>query len=284
MKILIVGRTSSGKDSLQDLLVKNYGWSFVKSMTTRPKRHPDEHGHIFISKEEAAAIPQHEKAAWTVINGYEYFCTRQQIYESDAYIVDPKGVEVLLKNMPEEWFRVVYMIPDNPETQREMAIRRAANPEQEAKIFEQRAADEDAQFTAFEQSMAKGTFGAPNCNMFLRFINTYKEQDLENLAIRLELDRRFDRNLQAIIQNLMDHNILNHTENGEVIVFTGDRQPRAVRVPLLVEQLMAKPELLGQMMTHWLQLPGTDVPAFLHPDEQQAAVETTDEGEPIPDE
>ena len=69
MKILIVGRTSSGKDSLQDLLVKNYGWSFVKSMTTRPKRHPDEHGHIFISKEEAAAIPQHEKAAWTVING-----------------------------------------------------------------------------------------------------------------------------------------------------------------------------------------------------------------------
>ena len=52
MKVLICGRTGTGKDTLQSILVNNYGWKCVKSYSTRAKRFEGEDSHIFISKED----------------------------------------------------------------------------------------------------------------------------------------------------------------------------------------------------------------------------------------
>ena len=208
MKILIIGRTSTGKDSLKDILTENYGWNFVKSMATRPPRTPDEDTHIFLTPEEAEKIPWENKAAWTQIGEYQYFATKQQIYDADAYIIDPKGAEMLLRNMPNEWFRIVYMKPADPETQMEMAIKRSDTPEKEIEVFNKRVQAEDDQFSEFEEHLANQDFNYPNCNMYIEFSNTYKKKDLEEFAIELEMSRRFDRNIRPIIEALMEADVM----------------------------------------------------------------------------
>lgn len=128
MKFLIVGRSGSGKDELKRHLESQYGWKFVKSYTTRPKRTPNEDTHIFISHEEAAKIPKEEKVAVTFIKNNtdtpdEYFATMQQVQEADAYIIDPKGVKMLLENMPKETFEIIYMQAQSEEKRKEWLVK-----------------------------------------------------------------------------------------------------------------------------------------------------------------
>ena len=103
-KLLIVGRTASGKDTLQYALEKR-GLTFVKSYSTRPKRNPNEDTHIFIQPDQV--VPKDEMAAYTVINGYEYFATKDQVKDADAYIIDPEGLKMLVANMPETKFHIL---------------------------------------------------------------------------------------------------------------------------------------------------------------------------------
>ena len=139
MKTLIVGRTGSGKNTLQNILIKEYGWKGVKSYSTRKPRSEGEDTHIFISKEEAAAVPAEDKVAITFHkNGDsldEYFATRQQVEEADCYIIDPKGVEMLTANMPEEDFQVIYVKACDRATQKQKAVERADDPELAAEIL-----------------------------------------------------------------------------------------------------------------------------------------------------
>ena len=105
-KILIVGRTGSGKDYLANRLCDR-GFTQVKSYTTRPKRTENEDTHIFITKEEA--IKYRDRVAQTVIADNEYFATREQVRNNDIYIIDPKGLYQLISNMPREDFIIIYV-------------------------------------------------------------------------------------------------------------------------------------------------------------------------------
>ena len=151
MVLLIVGRTGAGKDHLAKDLTEN-GFHGVKSYTTRPKRFPEEDTHIFITKEEAAAIPEEEKAAKTIIGEYEYFATFDQVKNADYYVIDPKGITTLLQSMNDTEYRIVY-VTANKNTRKMRAVERSDRTvEEEIKIFEQREKDEDEQFTDFENS------------------------------------------------------------------------------------------------------------------------------------
>ena len=48
-RILLVGKSGSGKNTVQDYLVNKYGLKPLVSYTTRAKRYPEEDTHIFIS-------------------------------------------------------------------------------------------------------------------------------------------------------------------------------------------------------------------------------------------
>ena len=134
MKFLVVGRTATGKDTLASILTYKYKWKFVKSMATRPKRYEDEDTHIFISEEQANTIPFEDRVAYTKIGDYQYFATKEQVQESDAYIIDPKGVKVLLEKMPEENFIIVYIRPGDRDIQKLNGTNRVDNSEQELKV------------------------------------------------------------------------------------------------------------------------------------------------------
>ena len=221
-KYLIVGRTASGKDTLREILEKEYGWKFVKSYATRPKRNEDEDTHIFISQDEADAIPDEDKAAATKIGDYEYFATKEQIDEADGYIIDPKGLAKLRKNMPNTLFTVVNIRPANDEDRMDMAIKRSDDPEEEVKVLQARIDAEQEQFDEFDSAVADGTISYDNVMTILTFENDYKKSRIEKLAHDLEMRRRLANNTLPIVKYMIDKNILDNDENGMVMLYSGD--------------------------------------------------------------
>lgn len=88
---LIVGASGSGKTTIVNQLEDLFGYKQLHSYTTRPKRTPDEKGHVFVNP---SAKPSDDKiVAYTKYNGYEYWATTQQVEEADLYVIDPDGIE-----------------------------------------------------------------------------------------------------------------------------------------------------------------------------------------------
>lgn len=91
---LIVGESGSGKTTICNQLEQDHGLKQVESYTTRPRRSPDEKGHIFIANKKRWEImnPQEHIVAETNFAGHDYWATEAQIDEADLYVIDPYGV------------------------------------------------------------------------------------------------------------------------------------------------------------------------------------------------
>lgn len=104
---LIVGRSGSGKTTIVEHLEKYKGFKPVQSYTDRKKRSDDEYGHIFVSEEEFDKLEN--IVAYAKYDNHRYCATKEQIDESDLYVVDPVGVEDLL-NIYKNKDRDIYII------------------------------------------------------------------------------------------------------------------------------------------------------------------------------
>jgi guanylate kinase len=122
MILCLVGKSGSGKTTLAEVLEQN-GFKQVQSYTTRPKRHENEQGHIFVSQEEFNAI-RGDLVAYTKFADYEYGAIRQQIESCDIYVIDPAGVEELAKNIGRENMYVVYIETSGIELQKRLILSR----------------------------------------------------------------------------------------------------------------------------------------------------------------
>lgn len=95
---LIVGPSGSGKDTVVKKLCSYFHAKQLKSYTTRPKRYDDEDCHIFVvsNKEDFGDIKSQypNRVAETIFDNHFYFATKEQVEESDFYIIDPSGVEI----------------------------------------------------------------------------------------------------------------------------------------------------------------------------------------------
>nr|DAL08547.1 MAG TPA_asm: Guanylate kinase [Caudoviricetes sp.] len=91
---LIVGKSGSGKDSLVSKLCEKYGYSQLKSYATRPRREGEGDTHTFINSDEVEQY-RDQMIAYTRIGEFEYFATKQQLYESDFYCIDYRGIEYM---------------------------------------------------------------------------------------------------------------------------------------------------------------------------------------------
>ena len=262
MKFLIVGRTGTGKDKLRSILESEYGWNFVLSHTTRPRRYPDENTHIFISKESADAIPADKKVASTVIkndenNSNEYFTTREQVEACDAYIIDPVGIQTLLTNMPEEPFEIVYLTPKDKETQKQMAVRRTDNPEEAERTFTYRYNDENPQFTEFENKLENGTFGSLYCRTAIPYVNDYTEETMKDIAFRLNGRKRFFENLHTIVEESKENGSVNTDENGNILVHINNMDETESQIAQTTEQfavtVASDMEGFSRLLKVWLE-------------------------------
>lgn len=92
---LFVGKSGSGKTTIANLLESEYGYKQVRSYTTRFKRGKGDNEHIFVTVEEFEQLQN--LAAYTFYNGNHYGTTCEQLDECDIYVIDPTGVEELVK-------------------------------------------------------------------------------------------------------------------------------------------------------------------------------------------
>lgn len=148
--ILIIGRTGAGKDTLVDELCKRNNLKQLISYSTRPRRINEGETHNFVSESDYEAMKSSNNiGAYTCINGYHYWCSIDQLYESDIYIIDPKGVETLKGlNLPGLNIITIYInVPD--EIRKERAINKRGD---NIDIYRSRDLDERAQFRDFLQN------------------------------------------------------------------------------------------------------------------------------------
>lgn len=243
MKYLIAGRTGSGKDHFVKLLIEMsqkehdltdkikmpaHPMTELKSFTTRPKRFDAEDSHIFITKEEAAAHT--DRVAETTINGYEYFSTKAQVAETDIYIIDPNGIEVLTKNMPDTDFQIIYIKADEDLNRRIHAVKRVEDKIKEEEIFDKRNASEDAQFTEFEDKifhrMDSEICFPGNVRSVMIITNDYTEGSMEPHIYSILLERMRLQKMCDIVRACMSLEILNISENKDE---NGEYKIRALR-------------------------------------------------------
>lgn len=92
----IVGKSGSGKTTIANKL-ENAGLKVISSYTTRPPRHKNEKGHIFVD-ESFFNENRADMVAYDKYNGFEYGVTSEQIEENDVYVINPSGIKYLKNN------------------------------------------------------------------------------------------------------------------------------------------------------------------------------------------
>lgn len=93
---LFCAPSGCGKTRITTELEKRFGLKVLQSYTTRPKRTPNEYGHIFVTDEEFDRL--NDMVAYTYYNGHKYCATTEQVENNDLYVIDIDGVEYFKKS------------------------------------------------------------------------------------------------------------------------------------------------------------------------------------------
>jgi guanylate kinase len=166
---LIVGQTASGKDSLVNAMCQQFKplepifvdgdsddeeWGICEpykqliSYTTRPRRENEGDTHIFISPDEVNKYKD-DIIAYTKIGDYEYFATKQQLYDCDFYIIDYLGIQTLKGHKLDDEFRFVTIYINTPyDIRKERAL---LNRKDNIEVFTLRNQNESYQFSVMKQ-------------------------------------------------------------------------------------------------------------------------------------
>lgn len=128
MLLLIVGKTSSGKDTIAKYIKAEYGFEIVVSYTTRDIRKCEVNGreHWFVSEEEMNELEKRDDLlAWTKSKqGIRYCATEGALKGKDIiYIINPNGVEWLKANRPDLEYKALYVDLDDKEILRRATMR-----------------------------------------------------------------------------------------------------------------------------------------------------------------
>lgn len=152
---LIIGRSGTGKSTIEKKLCNTYNVKTIKSYTTRPPRSKDDDTHIFIKDEEYDDFEP--KIATTTINGIRYFATLDQFNESKIYVIDPKGLYELIKNMPDKQFNLLYLNISKEQHKAQLKNRRKCSDETKESQTK-RLDSENEQFSEFEKKLKNKEF------------------------------------------------------------------------------------------------------------------------------
>ena len=251
---LIVGRTGSGKSTLEKKLVE-HGFTTVKSYATRPARTPDEDTHIFISDEEAdALIP--DAVAQTQIGKYRYFATQQQVENADVYVIDPNGVDEICQKVTDRAIHIIYVIADE-KNRRAHAIARESDHESAAKAFDERQSAEDARFITFEKNLDSYTALPSPVTMVHNLFNTYQDADLEGEAIRISNQQQMHVNLVKVVKRAVQRGFLDADETG-IKLINQDNETVCVTPSYAADILADDKDFYLPLMDWWLAQPDVD--------------------------
>lgn len=148
--LCVMAESSAGKDTLVNKLCERTGYRQLISYSTRPKRTNEGNTHIFVTEEDYRQMFEAgQVAAYTQINGCRYWCTIDQLYSTDIYVIDPIGVEVLKSlNLPN--LKIVSVYINVPE---EVRKQRAISRGDDMSIYRSRSLSERQQFKDMKKNM-----------------------------------------------------------------------------------------------------------------------------------
>jgi len=92
--ICLMGPSGSGKSLAASMIAAYFDYYIIQSYTDRPKRQPDELGHIFLTAEEYDNLIEHNiPIARTEFGNYRYCCLQNDIRDKTVYVIDPKAFD-----------------------------------------------------------------------------------------------------------------------------------------------------------------------------------------------
>ena len=148
--LCVMAESSAGKDTLVNKLCERTGYRQLISYSTRPRRDNEGDTHIFVTEEDyQEMLEAGQVAAYTEINNCKYWCTIDQLYSTDIYVIDPSGVDVL-KQLDLPNLRIVSVYINVPETIRKQ---RAKSRGDNMAIYRSRSLSEKQQFRDMKTNM-----------------------------------------------------------------------------------------------------------------------------------
>ncbi len=147
--ILLIAESGAGKDTIANKL-EEQGYKILKSYATRPQRPGEGNTHIFIKPDEVEQY-KNQMIAYTKIGEYEYFSTKDQLLNSDIYIIDPKGYKYL-KNKIQNIKIIPIFINVKEQERYNRALKRINFNEKERQKIEDRFISEYKQFQEFRKN------------------------------------------------------------------------------------------------------------------------------------
>ena len=112
----ILGRTSSGKYEIVRQAAKKLNMKVLKSYTTRVRREnetEEDSDHIFIHSDEVEKY-RPDMVAYTDRVGYCSFATKEQLLNSDFYVINPTGyyeLKLKTKDMDIKFVPIYITVP-----------------------------------------------------------------------------------------------------------------------------------------------------------------------------
>ena len=146
----VMAESAAGKDRLVNELCNRNHLTQLISYTTRARRANEDDTHIFVDEETYQQMKDDNNiAAYTYINGNHYWSTINQLYESDFYVIDPRGIESLKAlNLPKLHLITVYV--NVPEDIRKERARLRGD---DMNVYRNRCLSEREQFRDMKKNM-----------------------------------------------------------------------------------------------------------------------------------
>lgn len=251
MKLLIVGRTASGKDALRRELM-SHGVSFVKSVTDRPQRkHADKDTHVFITPTEMDNVWD-DLVASTTIGNNRYGARREDVELSDAYIVDPKGLHDVTAAFPDTPFMLVDVRAADESARLMAATGRGDDPDK----VRARNNAENEQMMQFEKDIADENL-PENVIIVFRLVNDYTAPTLTDSACHIISTMNGVIRLEDVLRQCRQAGVLAGPDNDpERLIITYENGDTEVMTFAKGAALfMGRTEPLGDLFRVFLSMP-----------------------------
>ncbi|MGR6760345.1 AAA family ATPase [Paenibacillus sp. T2-29] len=133
---LLMGYSGSGKTEVAKAL-EGRGYNILQSYTTRQPRHESEWGHIFTTVENFEQLDMENRiVAHSYFDNNHYFSTKEQLLETDVYVIDPDGIKDLKKRVLDIEFVTIYLKVDK-QTRYKRMIKRGDDVDKRLKRIHQ---------------------------------------------------------------------------------------------------------------------------------------------------
>lgn len=255
MKLLIIGRTASGKDVLREAL-EHEGLSFARSYTDRPRREGEGDTHHFVSASEMDSLMP-DLVLTTAVGEYRYGVKRADFDIEDGFVVDPGAVDEVAELAPDDIIVLAYMSPVDGAGQRVAALTRDGD---EAALKDRLEA-EDERFAAFERRLEeKSVPGAT-----IRIVNDYEPATIEGAVQEVLANRRMLGRLARVVETLRDSGVFVSSPDGfhiSVAMRSGetcDMSPETLALSLLGDLEGEGSQVLAELVLDYLKLDTPDM-------------------------